>query len=166
MVQNHRLFIHSSKKGEKLKLSTVEGGSGSTTVAVGYSKTAKQKILLIMFLSFLTCSYIFTFSSFSLLGKINHLFLVISFINFPCFFLIFRLFPYADAFNRESGGFGPYEPFIAPLCSGSSNGILIFPISLKSFLITLLNTAESDVSELFFVAIWIVYTIHLKTVFN
>ncbi|CAL9246047.1 unnamed protein product [Arabidopsis halleri] len=92
MVQYKRLI----KKGEKLRLSVKEeGGSGASVVTVsggGYSKTAKQKILLIIFLSLLSCCYIFIFSSFSLL----------------------------DAFK----GFGPYELFIAPLCSGTSNGTI------------------------------------------
>ncbi|ESQ44337.1 hypothetical protein EUTSA_v10005928mg [Eutrema salsugineum] len=87
------------KKGEKLRVTVEEDGSGATAVSVasgGYLKRVNQKILLIIFLSFLFCCYIFSFSSFSLLG----------------------------AFSRESVGFGPYEPFIAPLCSGISNGTI------------------------------------------
>ncbi|CAA0386992.1 unnamed protein product [Arabidopsis thaliana] len=95
MVQYKRLI----KKGEKHRLSVEEGGSGASAVTVSggvYSKTAKQKLLLTIFLSLLSCCYIFSFSSFSLLG----------------------------AFSRESKGFGPYELFIAPLCSGTSNGTI------------------------------------------
>lgn len=86
MVQYKRLI----KKGEKLRLSVKEeGGSGANVVAVsggGYSKTTKQKILFIIFLSLLSCCYIFSFSSFSLLGKIT--LFIISFINSFLDFLI------------------------------------------------------------------------------
>jgi len=79
MVQYKRLI----KKGEKHRLSVEEGGSGASAVTVSggvYSKTAKQKLLLTIFLSLLSCCYIFSFSSFSLLGNIT--LLIISFINF------------------------------------------------------------------------------------
>ncbi|KAJ4896070.1 Glycosyltransferase family 61 protein [Raphanus sativus] len=94
MVQYHRLI----KKGEKLKVSVEQGCSGATPVSVSgdvYLKSAKQKILLIIFISFLCCCYIFSFSSFSLI----------------------------DAFSREDG-LMPYEQFIAPLCSGFSYGTI------------------------------------------
>ncbi|ESQ33338.1 hypothetical protein EUTSA_v10007530mg [Eutrema salsugineum] len=95
MVQYQRLI----KKGEKLRVTVEEDGSGATAGSVasgGYLKRANRNILLIIFLSFLSSCYILSFSSFSLLG----------------------------AFSRESVGFGPYEPFIAPLCSGISNGTI------------------------------------------
>ncbi|XP_010427607.1 PREDICTED: EGF domain-specific O-linked N-acetylglucosamine transferase isoform X1 [Camelina sativa] len=94
MVQYQRLI----RKGEKLRVSVNEkGGSFAGTVAGGgFSKIAKPKIILVLFLSFLSCCYIFSFSSFSLL----------------------------NSFSREPQGFGPYEQFIAPLCSGTSNGTI------------------------------------------
>nr|VDC62866.1 unnamed protein product [Brassica rapa] len=93
MVQYHRLI----KKGEKLRVAVEQGASGDATAAPGgggYLKSAKQKILSIIFLSFLCCCYFFSFSSFSLI----------------------------DAFNREVEGLVPYEQFTAPLCSGSPMG--------------------------------------------
>ncbi|KAF8102131.1 hypothetical protein N665_0201s0416 [Sinapis alba] len=99
MVQYHRLI----RKGEKVRVGAEQGGPGdATAVSVsapgggGYFKSAKQKILSIIFLSFLCCCYFFSFSSFSFL----------------------------DAFNKESQGLVPYEHFIAPLCSGISNGTI------------------------------------------
>ncbi|EOA23899.1 hypothetical protein CARUB_v10017113mg [Capsella rubella] len=89
MVQYQRLI----RKGEKLRVSVERGGS---VAGDGFSKMAKQKTILVIFLSFLSCCYIFSFSSFSLL----------------------------NALSRESEGFGPYEQFIAPLCSGTSNGTI------------------------------------------
>lgn len=86
MVQYHRLI----KKGEKLKLSVEQGCSGATPVSVSgdvYLKSAKQKILLIIFISFLCCCYIFSFSSFSLIGKVP---------LFASFFLSFSHFPVCD----------------------------------------------------------------------
>ncbi|CAF2112507.1 hypothetical protein HID58_082450 [Brassica napus] len=97
MVQYHRLI----KKGEKLRVAVEQGNSGDATAVSppgggGYLKSAKQKILSIIFLSFLCCCYFFSFSSFSLI----------------------------DAFNREVEGLVPYEQFTAPLCSGLSYGTI------------------------------------------
>uniref|UniRef100_M4CSY1 Glycosyltransferase 61 catalytic domain-containing protein n=1 Tax=Brassica campestris TaxID=3711 RepID=M4CSY1_BRACM len=102
MVQYHRLI----KKGEKLRVAVEQGNSGDATAVSppgggGYLKSAKQKILSLIFLSFLCCCY-FSFSSFSLI----------------------------DAFNREVEGLVPYEQFIAPLCSGLSYGNFSFPVTL------------------------------------
>ncbi|CAH8384672.1 unnamed protein product [Eruca vesicaria subsp. sativa] len=92
MVQYHRLI----KKGEKLRVAVQQGSSGNATGGGGYLKSAKQRILSIIFLSFLCCCYFFSFSSFSLI----------------------------DAFSKEVEGLVPYEQFIAPLCSGLSYGTI------------------------------------------
>ncbi|VVB05989.1 unnamed protein product [Arabis nemorensis] len=98
MVQNHRLIIHNGKKLKKLRVSVEEGATAVSVVVPGggYLMTAKQKILSIIFISFLSCCYIFSISFFSLL----------------------------ESFRKESEDFGPYEPFIAPQCSRISNGTI------------------------------------------
>ncbi|CAN8254390.1 unnamed protein product [Cochlearia groenlandica] len=107
MVQHQRLF----NKGETLQ----KGFSGATTVSFsghrGYLKITKQKILLIIIiLSFLCFCYIFTFSSFYLLC--NVLISLSPNLSLSLSLLIYLL------------SLVPYEPFIAPLCSGISNGTI------------------------------------------
>ncbi|XP_010554817.1 PREDICTED: uncharacterized protein LOC104824432 [Tarenaya hassleriana] len=94
MVQYQRLIIHHAKKAERFRLAGEKGG--------GFLKSANQKILALLFLALLSCCLVMA----------------------PHIFSLSSTFSLLDPLGRESGGLGPYEHFIAPLCSGISNGTI------------------------------------------
>ncbi|XP_010523817.1 PREDICTED: uncharacterized protein LOC104802078 [Tarenaya hassleriana] len=104
MAQYQRLIIHHhAKKGERFRLTGEVGGGGGNGNGGGYLKRARRKILSLLFLALLSCCFVMA----------------------PHIFSLSSTFSLLDSVGREGEGLlDPYEHFIAPHCSGISNGTI------------------------------------------